>query len=858
MRKKLNLKILCILFVLELVSLVFSACNDTSAEIIFMDGNIAYTTVKSSGNEIIEMPFDPKKEGFKFRGWFYDNIEWIQPFSAYSLWNTPLLDDIKVYAKWEYIPPAPMSKRVETPDGLILSLSDDKAYFTVMLYNEKYSEISIPESYENIPITAIGAYAFRACYNLTSVTIPSSITSIGKSAFEYCSLLSHIEIPNSITTIEESAFSNCGFKSIVIPDSVTRIENSAFSYNDYLESVVIPDGITDIAEQMFHGCNKLVSIEIPDSVTNISRYAFDNTAWLDNQPDGVVYVGKVAYCYKGTMPENTSIEFQEGTKGIADYYETGNSIYSNLICVTIPDSVINIGERAFSALGNLSSVVISNNSNLKIIGDCAFDYCLNLTSINLPEGLTTIGYLAFNHCKLASINIPSSVTSIGDGTFNFCPLTSITLSEENASYELIDGVLFNADLTKLIKCPNRDSVKSYSIPDSVTKICPNAFEGCSSLTEIYIPDSITDITDYAFYGCDGLTSITLPDSITGIADSAYKNCSGLTSITVPDSVTFLGNSAFSYCDNLANVTIPNFVTKLGDGLFIGCAKLNSITIPKSVTNMGYNIFGACMSLEEILVDAENQSYTSLDGIMYNKDETQIISVPQGKIGEVTLPNGISEISNRAFFDCGEITSIKIPSSVAAIDAQAFDSCPALLEIVVDEENQNYTSQNGILYNKNKTQIIDVPRAISGEIILPGGVTTVPDYAFSYCKNITKVVIPDGVKTIGRGAFYGCEALASIILPSSITSIGERAFYYCYKLVSVTIPKNLSIGESAFRYLPAFENVYYYGENETEWNQISFGDNNSILKNATRYYYSETEILDIAHWRFVDGVPTVWA
>ncbi len=190
-------------------------------------------------------------------------------------------------------------------------------------------------------VTSIGKYAFYGCKLLTSVTIGNSVSSIGYMAFYNCTGLTSVTIPDSVTSIGAFAFRGCtGLTSVTIPDSVTSIDGYAFYYCENLTSVTIGNSVTIIGYAAFGECTGLTSVTIPDSVTSIGSYAFADTTWANNQPDGVVYAGRVAYGYKGTMPDNTSIIIRDGTKGIA-----GQAFWNRtgLTSVTIPDSVTSIG-----------------------------------------------------------------------------------------------------------------------------------------------------------------------------------------------------------------------------------------------------------------------------------------------------------------------------------------------------------------------------------------------------------------------------------------------------------------------------------------------------------------------------------
>ncbi len=348
-------------------------------------------------------------------------------------------------------------------------ISDKNYYYSgIFLECTKLTTVNIGNN-----VTGIPSSAFYGCSGVTDITIPDSVTSIGHLAFGCCSNLTTVNWNAKDCTFAgvsgSHIFYSCsGLTTINIGDNVTTIPSYAFYDCSGLTSITIPDGVTSIGESAFSGCTGLTSITIPDSVMSIGERAFYDTAWYNNQPDGLVYAGKVAYKYKGTMPSNTSIVIKDGTLGIADYAFSG---CSRLTSITIPDSVTSIG-------------------------DYAFYECYGLTSIAIPDSVTSIGNSAFYGCSgLTSITIPDSVMSIGGGAFTYC-----------------------------------SSLTSVTIGNGVTSIGGSAFSDCSRLTSITIPDSVTSIGWSAFGGCTGLTSITIPDSVTSIDQYAFSNCGSLTNI----------------------------------------------------------------------------------------------------------------------------------------------------------------------------------------------------------------------------------------------------------------------------------------------------------------------------------------
>ena len=729
-------------------------------------------------------------------------------------------------------------------------------------------------------------YVFSFC-NFTELTLPDNLLVIGSSALRGCADLKQLSLPQTLTTIRDAAFSSA-LTSITIPRNVTLIEGNPFlsigyfstTYN--LAAIVVEEGNTVYDSR--EGCNAIIETASNTLISGCSNTVIPHT---------VVAIGPNAF------------------------------YYANMSSIVIPDNIKSIGESAFYRCGKLNSIIIPNS--VTSIGARAFYECTSLTTIRIPDGLSTLENSVFAYCEnLHDAFISASVNSISSSAFSHCPkLTEIIVDPNNKTYMSDDGVLFTKDKSELLKFPIAKPADMYVVPNGVKVIGENAFQGCKALIAANIPESVTSIGNYAFSECENLIAITIPAGITLIGSGTFQGCSNLVSFTVPSTVKNIGEWAFSNCSNLREITFPNSLKSIGNNAFYKCVSLSKIySFIQTPFNFNLNVFDggypdSYIIYDNAIVTVPNNSiteYSEKEGwkyflqmveegssipenaysytinvleagtlsyiipslYKYKVKELKLTGVLNGtdmrlirdmagndyqckdtpghlkvldlsgaqlvdggekyidakvvagygygdefdylthpyEIGanmfagtrlqtlilpnttttisthglahcrfltSVTIPNGVTSIGDFGIYECSKLPSITVPASVISIGVHAFSDCDNLESIQVGEGNAYFVSENGILYNKDKTHLIQCPWGhTSASFIIPNTVNSIGNYAVYYNKFLESVTIPASVISIGESFLYGCDALKTVTsdmpVPPTLSkySISKRA------------------------------------------------------------------------------------
>lgn len=667
-----------------------------------------------------------------------------------------------------------------------------------------------------------------------------NVTSISQFAFSDCKGLTSVEIPGSITLMSTNPFIGCsGLKSIVVQNNTVYdsrdncnaiIETATNTLLTGCQTTIIPEDIAAIERYAFWHCENLTSIKIPSGVTSISSNAFSGCTGLKTVQWNAKNCSSLYNAWRGCPIETFSF---------------GNDVE------TIP-------EHCCHGLSGITSIEIPNS--VTSIGSGAFNECSGISSVKLSNSVTTIKGLAFSGCsKITAITIPQSVTRIDRNAFLDC--TSL----KSVQWDAIQCTLYDSIWGN---CP----IEIFKIGKDVTRIPDYCCKGISTLTSIEIPENVIKIGNYAFYNCTGLKSVLWDaTNCESISNDTWSTCpidtfffgnevetipqycceglSGITSIEIPNSVTSIGGYAFSGCTGLSSIEIPNSVTSIGGYTFSGCTGFFSIEIPQGVVIIGDYAFSDCTRLRSVQWNA-----TDCEKVFKNPWNNCPIDT-------FIFSDNIETIPKNCCYGLSNITSIIIPSKVVSIGSSAFEGCTGLKSVQWNATNCESLSS----YYTWISCPIDT-------FIFGNKVETIPQFCCYGLNNITSIEIPQGVVSIGKSAFSDCTGLksvqwnainckeffytswnncpikkfnfsknveaipeyccrglsgiTSIEIPSSVTSIGSYAFSYCTGLASIDIPMDVvSVGEGLFYGCTGLKSVQWNATNcpsvgSSCWNESS--------------------------------------
>ncbi len=584
------------------------------------------------------------------------------------------------------------------------------------------------------------------------------------------------------------------------------------------ESIDIAKTVDGYYSQGFDGCRALISVNgLPSSA--MSQYLetshnFTGSTSPSSIQNGGTYEGYgngdicnscssydeyiqgahiVEYGLRRMVPEGEDDTSENSQYTATTILEDSMSDLNDLVQVYIPSSVTKIKNGAFSGCGNLKTLIVGVNT--KSIGNSAFENC-GIENIDwgcCGSKSLTLGNSAFENCgSLKDLNIEDCIKSCGSDCFASCnSLSSVTIGNglSRLSPRMFSGCT---------------SLESIDIPDNIVQIGERAFDSCSSLSSVTIPSSVKNMEIYAFASCYNLQSAEIIGNGLTLRSGLFNNCSHLTSVTIGSGVTAVGGipssqatemGPFAFCYGLSSIDIPDNVTFIGSNIFFQCGALTSVTIGSGVTSPSSfqdNSFSETPNLREVTINSEGGLYGQLSG--------------KTSLEKITIGDAPTKIGNDAFKDCDGLTSVTIGNGVISIGSRAFQNCDSLAKVIIG---------NGVVtigeeaFRTDKSLTSMGGKGSGASVEIPSNVRIIGRNAFSNC-SFTDVVLPQGITTIEDYGFASCTQLTSITISSTVSSIGSnfvsgrRMNIKDVICLALTPP---SLGAEPFEYVNTLEHIY---------------------------------------------------
>ena len=710
---------------------------------------------------------------------------------------------------------------------------------SVFWFCTSLSEVKMPQ------VETIGVRAFEGCSSLKAIDL-SGIKTIERYAFSACGI-EKIVVPSTLIKIGEYAFDCAKHLKTVFFQGNTNPDVSSSNVFDQVKGITFyypvngnwptsimtsnafgSSGSKWIAyDKMFPGeyvfnndgtCSSdgtetaecICGCGLTDTRTAKNTKNPDNHTYSEDYYKELSNGKKVYFCVecgrikgepeeKGTCGDSLTWEIYDsdvlcitGTGAMADYDIDNPAPWSekNIRYCKIGKGITSIGASAFENCTSLE--IIELEEGITSINGYAFYGCTSLKELELPKSLKSIGESAFDGCtSLQKVTAYPKLTSLKNTSFRKCSALTIRgyegsyiqkyATEKEIPFEsmgkwgtcgystewyLIDGTLTISgyydmtDYSETNKAPWAGLNVTKIVVENISTIGNYAFADLSEVTEITLSTTVYEIGDYAFKNCAGLKSIEIPDSLELgiISEGMFYGCTSLETIKLPDNIQKIENLAFANCKSLSSFTVSKYVTKISEGAFKNCESLSSVTMGDDITVIEKDAFSGC------------------------------------GLTEIQLPSGITSIGEEAFAR-NKFTEIIIPSGVSKLGAGAFSGCELLQSISVEENNNNFSASNGVLYDKAGTTLLLCPGGKEGSYTLPRRTTKIAESAFKDCKKITELILPSGLTTIGDKAFSGMN-LTNIEIPAELERLSPDVFAYCSKLTEITVDEENTVFAAA--------------------------------------------------------------